>query len=105
MMKHSKSEQKKIVAQIMVLIELAMVSREEIHIHVEYQPHVEWVGIDVMDKDHNYKSGNWAEELLISKYIKLNEKDALNQLLKIEDVIINLIGEVKEVNEIIGEVA
>lgn len=104
-MKHTVAEQKKITAQVMVLVELAMISRENLNIHIEYQPNVEWVGIDVIDKDHDYQSGQWAEQLIISEYIKLNEKDALNQLLKIEDEIINLIGEVKEVNEIIGKVA
>ena len=91
-MKHTEKEQKKIVAQVMALLELAMISRDKLNIHIEYQPHVNWVGVDVIDKNHVYKSGNWAVELMVSEYIKLNEKDALKQLLALEDKIIELLG-------------
>lgn len=93
-MKHTVEEQKKTTEQVMVLVELSMVNRDKLHIHIEYNPNVEWVGCDVIKADHNYLSGNWASELLLNEYIKLKGKDALKQLLDLEDKIVDLLGEI-----------
>ncbi|MFA0715724.1 hypothetical protein AB4622_06865 [Vibrio splendidus] len=75
---------------------LAMANADVIHIFTRYSAHVNRLSVDVEPLTTNYYSCNGKREKLLMDDVRIDEEDALEQLLSIESKLTELIIEARE---------
>ncbi|EAP92951.1 hypothetical protein [Vibrio splendidus] len=75
---------------------LAMAHADVIHIFTRYSAHVNRLSVDVEPLTTNYYSCNGKREKLLMDDVRIDEEDALEQLLSIESKLTELIIEARE---------
>ncbi|WP_102418463.1 hypothetical protein [Vibrio cyclitrophicus] len=75
---------------------LAMANTDVIHIFTRYSAHVNRLSVDVEPLTTNYYSCNGKREKLLMDDVRIDEEDALEQLLSIESKLTELIIEARE---------
>ncbi|MEZ8150686.1 hypothetical protein ACED23_06340 [Vibrio splendidus] len=78
---------------------LAMANADVIHIFTRYSAHVNRLSVDVEPLTTNYYSCNGKREKLLMDDVRIDEEDALEQLLSIESKLTELIIEAREASE------
>ena len=65
----------------------AMNNKDKLHICISYKPHVDWISCEISHLCRDYLANKNNAYLLMNKYIRLSEADALNQVRELKSEI------------------
>lgn len=88
---------------VLQIIQLAMMNKDVIHIHADYEAHVDLLSVRVLDVETDYDGiQSYIHRVDISLTRNRYEDDAtpLTQLLELEDKLLELIAEAKDKLEV-----
>jgi hypothetical protein len=90
----SSDEDLLLVRAVSAITELAILSKNAMHIGVDYSPINHAFYVTARQTDHNYKDIESSVDL--REFVYLSEEDALQQLQTVEDKLIELVGLAKD---------
>ena len=87
------SDERALCSMVTAITELAIVSREVLHIFADYSVHTHTFRVDVFPAGTDY---NCARRPAFGASIRMGEKDALDRLKHLEDSLIDLVAAAKD---------
>ncbi|WP_028864296.1 hypothetical protein [Psychromonas aquimarina] len=88
---HSESEDA-VYSMVNSIMTLAMLNAEVLHIQTSYSPHVKKLNVRVQPADSDYKNPN----VVFTEEIYLDKPTSLEQLKILEDLLIELVADAKD---------